>query len=140
VQFTSGYYDVSTGLYKFGIRYYDAATGRWTQRDPVGGSLTETVKGNPYVYAGDDPVNETDLSGENGLLCGITIGLLVVGVLVGAWLAISAIVAAPVDWAFFVEGGIALSATGQGIVGGIVTGLTSLGGGITALISGACSG
>jgi RHS repeat-associated protein len=100
-RYASGYYDVSTGLYKFGIRYYDATTGRWTQRDPVGGSLLETVKVNPYVYAGDNPVNETDLSGGNGLLCGITISLLVVGVLVGAWLAISAIVAAPVDWAFF---------------------------------------
>ena len=51
-RYASGYCDVSTGLYKFGIRYYDAATGRWTQRDPVGGSLLETVKANPYVYAG----------------------------------------------------------------------------------------
>ena len=63
-RYASGYYDVSTGLYKFGIRYYDAATGRWTQRDPVGGSLTETVKVNPYVYAGDDPVNMVDLGGN----------------------------------------------------------------------------
>jgi RHS repeat-associated protein len=52
VRFTSGYYDVSTGLYKFGIRYYDAVTGRWTQRDPVGDSLQETTKANPYVYVG----------------------------------------------------------------------------------------
>ena len=50
-------------MYKFGIRYYDAATGRWTQRDPVGGSLAETVKVNPYVYANDDPVNMVDPSG-----------------------------------------------------------------------------
>jgi RHS repeat-associated protein len=63
LRFTSGYDDVSTGLYKFGIRYYDAATGRWTQRDPVGGSLLETVKTNPYVYA-DDPVNQVDPSGK----------------------------------------------------------------------------
>jgi RHS repeat-associated protein len=63
-RYASGYYDVSTGLYKFGIRYYDAATGRWTQRDPVGGSLMETVKVNPYVYANDDPVNMVDLGGN----------------------------------------------------------------------------
>jgi RHS repeat-associated protein len=63
-RYASGYYDVSTGLYKFGIRYYDATMGRWTQRDPVGGSLTETVKVNPYVYAGDDPVNMVDLGGN----------------------------------------------------------------------------
>ncbi len=59
-RYASGYYDVSTGLYKFGIRYYDATTGRWTQRDPVGGSLAETTKANPYVYANDDPVNMVD--------------------------------------------------------------------------------
>jgi RHS repeat-associated protein len=63
-RYPSGYYDVSTGLYKFGIRYYDATTGRWTQRDPVGGSLAETTKVNPYVYAGDDPVMQTDPSGR----------------------------------------------------------------------------
>ncbi len=70
-RYASGYYDVSTGLYKFGIRYYDAAIGRWTQRDPVGGSLQETVKANPYVYADDDPVNLVDPTGAfcipNGL-------------------------------------------------------------------------
>ena len=66
-RYASGYYDVSTGLYKFGIRYYDAATGRWTQRDPVGGSLLETVKANPYVYANDDPVNMTDPNGKDAI-------------------------------------------------------------------------
>ena len=65
MRFTSGYDDVSTGLYKFGIRYYDAATGRWTQRDPVGGSLAEMVKVNPYVYAGDNPVNMVDPTGRD---------------------------------------------------------------------------
>jgi RHS repeat-associated protein len=64
-RFASGYYDVSTGLYKFGIRYYDATVGRWPQRDPVGGSLQETVKGNPYLYAGDDPVNMVDPTGRD---------------------------------------------------------------------------
>jgi RHS repeat-associated protein len=62
-RYASGYYDVSTGLYKFGIRYYDAAIGRWTQRDPVGGSLQETNKLNPYLYTNNDPVNMVDPSG-----------------------------------------------------------------------------
>jgi RHS repeat-associated protein len=75
-RYASGYYDVSTGLYKFGIRYYDAATGRWTQRNPVGGSLTETDKANPYVYADDDPINLVDPSGRNSAL---TDALLCVG-------------------------------------------------------------
>src|SRR5450432_1396734 len=81
-RYASGYYDVSTGLYKFGIRYYDAATGRWTQRDPVGGSLTEMNKVNPYVYANDDPVNIVDPSGacseflQLAILAAIVVGIL----------------------------------------------------------------
>ena len=63
--YAGGYYDSGTGLYKFGIRYYDPTTGRWTQRDPVGGSLQETTKANPYVYAANDPVNEVDPSGRD---------------------------------------------------------------------------
>ena len=58
--YAGGYYDSGTGLYKFGIRYYDPTTGRWTQRDPIRGSLQETTKANPYVYAGNDPVNMVD--------------------------------------------------------------------------------
>ena len=76
----SGYYDVSTGLYKFGIRYYDPAIGRWTQRDPVGGSLQETTKANPYVYAGDDPVNMTDPTGKDALARCLT-GIVIAGII-----------------------------------------------------------
>jgi RHS repeat-associated protein len=63
-RYAGGYYDANTGLYKFGIRYYDPSTGRWTQRDPVGGSLQELTKANPYVYAGNDPVNMVDTGGN----------------------------------------------------------------------------
>ncbi|GER88519.1 hypothetical protein KDW_26810 [Dictyobacter vulcani] len=42
--YASGYYDTTTGLLKFGIRYYDVNFGRWTQRMPVGGTLQETLK------------------------------------------------------------------------------------------------
>ena len=63
--YAGGYYDSGTGLYKFGIRYYDPSTGRWTQRDPVGGSLQEMTKANPYVYADNDPVNMVDPTGRD---------------------------------------------------------------------------
>ncbi len=66
-KFAGGFLDSSTGLYKYGIRYYDPTIGRWTQRTPVGGSLAETTKPNPYVYADDDPVNEVDPSGKAGI-------------------------------------------------------------------------
>jgi RHS repeat-associated protein len=91
-RYASGYYDVSTGLYKFGIRYYDAATGRWTQRDPVGGSLTETNKVNPYVYAGDDPVNEVDPSEACDAWA---IAFVIVGI-IGIFAAGFALLAAPI--------------------------------------------
>jgi RHS repeat-associated protein len=63
-KFAGGFLDSSTGLYKYGIRYYNPTIGRWTRRTPVGGSLQETMKANPYVYAGDDPVNAVDPSGK----------------------------------------------------------------------------
>ena len=50
-------------MYKYGIRYFAPSLGRWTQRTPVGGSLAETTKANPYVYADDNPVNLVDPSG-----------------------------------------------------------------------------
>jgi len=55
-KFAGGYLD-GTGLYKFGVRYYNPELGRWTQQDPVGGSLGDLGSVNRYVYAGDDPVN-----------------------------------------------------------------------------------
>jgi len=63
-RYAGGYFDANMSLYKFGIRYYDPTTGRWTQRDPVGGSLAETTKANPYVYANNNTVNEIDPTGR----------------------------------------------------------------------------
>ena len=62
--YAGGYYDSQTGLYKFGIRYYDSRTARWTQRTPIAGGPQETTKANPYEYAGDNPVNEVDPNGR----------------------------------------------------------------------------
>ena len=62
-RFAGGYFDSSTGLYKFGTRYYNPGFGRWSQQDPVRGQLNDPTSLNRYVYAGDDPVNFTDPSG-----------------------------------------------------------------------------
>ncbi len=35
-----GYFDSATGFTKFGVRYYDASVGRWTQQDPKRDNLT----------------------------------------------------------------------------------------------------
>jgi RHS repeat-associated protein len=64
-KYASGFYDSTTGLTKFGIRYYNPDSGRWTQRAPIGGSLQETLKANPYVYADNDPVDAADPSGAD---------------------------------------------------------------------------
>jgi RHS repeat-associated protein len=47
--------NVPNNLYHYGARYYDPTTGRWTQPDPLGGG---------YPFAGDDPINATDPSGQ----------------------------------------------------------------------------
>jgi RHS repeat-associated protein len=58
--FAGGLYDDQTSLTRFGARDYDAETGRWTTKDPMGiggGSL------NLYEYASNDPLNRVDRSG-----------------------------------------------------------------------------
>ena len=58
--YAGGIYDSATGLVRFGARDYDAETGRWTSKDPVGLSGGSS---NLYAYAFEDPINEVDPSG-----------------------------------------------------------------------------
>ena len=58
---------MSEGLTKFGARYYDPNTGRWTQIDPVGGSIANPATMNGYIYGGDSPTNNVDPSGKDFL-------------------------------------------------------------------------
>jgi len=49
-------YHAKSGLYYFGFRWYDPATGRWMTRDPL-----NVLDGfNLYQYAGGDPVSTVD--------------------------------------------------------------------------------
>jgi RHS repeat-associated protein len=84
----------SNGLYKFGARYYDPATGTFTQPDPSGQESA------PYAYAANDPINNADPTGLNtaaqiinlalvaisAFLCSVlpVIGCVAVGALFGA--------------------------------------------------------
>ncbi len=77
--FGGGLYDEQTGLVRFGRRDYDAITGRWTAKDPLGfgGGVA-----NLYAYVSNDPVNLVDPSGEilpllPVILAGAGIGALV---------------------------------------------------------------
>jgi RHS repeat-associated protein len=60
--FAGGHLISSVGLTKFGVRWYDANTGRWTSKDPIrfdGGDM------NLYGYSINDPVNFIDYDGRN---------------------------------------------------------------------------
>ncbi len=54
--FTGRRYDNETGLYYYRARYYDYATGRFLQTDPVG----YTAGLNLYSYVRNNPVNMVD--------------------------------------------------------------------------------
>jgi RHS repeat-associated protein len=63
--FTGQYTDAESGLTYMRARYYDPATGQFLSKDPI------TAKtGEPYGYAGNDPLNRRDPSG----LCNDPIG------------------------------------------------------------------
>jgi RHS repeat-associated protein len=62
LQFAARQYDSTTKLLYFRARYYDPQVGRFISEDPLGlgGGI------NPYVYAGNDPVNGSDPLGLDG--------------------------------------------------------------------------
>jgi len=59
--------DYTTGLYNFRARWYDAETGRWLSKDPIGinGGL------NQYVFCGNNPVMFLDPEGWSLLEVGM---------------------------------------------------------------------
>jgi RHS repeat-associated protein len=59
--FAGGVWDVTTGAVRFGARDYDPMERRWVSKDPI---LFDGGQENIYVYAGDDPVNKTDPTGQ----------------------------------------------------------------------------
>ena len=74
-----GVEDEGDGIYFMRNRYYDAVTGRFLQRDPLG-----IVDGlNLYSYAGSNPVTMIDPSGA--ILPAVALGLTVYGVLDGIY-------------------------------------------------------
>jgi len=72
--YASGIYESTSGLIKFGARYYEPATGRFTQPDPSG------QEPNIYNYAGCNPINNIDPTGLSFCTAAVTAGLLTIGV------------------------------------------------------------
>ena len=58
-------FDEESGLYHFRARAYDPATGRFLQRDPQLGHLSDPRTQHPYAYAHSNPVNLRDPSGTS---------------------------------------------------------------------------
>ena len=59
-RYATKYFDVETGLYDFGLRYYDPVSGQWLSREPLG----EDESLNLYAYCHNDPVNRIDIQGQ----------------------------------------------------------------------------
>ena len=62
-RYASGWTD-SSGLIKFGVRYYNPETARWTQRDPHSFGIGDPGQANRYNYVGNNPTNGSDPSGR----------------------------------------------------------------------------
>ncbi len=58
--YAGGLYDSDTGLTRFGARDYDAESGRWTAKDPMGFAAGDS---NLYGYVGNSPQNWVDATG-----------------------------------------------------------------------------
>jgi len=88
--FAGGLYDLDTKLVRFGLRDYDAFTGRWTAKDPIRFRAGDV---NLFGYLMNDPVNFIDPYGlwsANSTRATIKAGLAGLGVAAG----VAAIVAA----------------------------------------------
>lgn len=60
--FAGGHYDQDTKLVRFGVRDYDAVSGRWTAKDPIRFGAGDT---NLYAYVSNDPINFIDVYGTD---------------------------------------------------------------------------
>lgn len=68
--FTGHYYHEPSGLHLTLFRAYDAQSGRWLSRDPLG----EEAGMNLYAYVGGDPVNGVDPLGLYTFQIGVDLG------------------------------------------------------------------
>ncbi|TFV55921.1 RHS repeat-associated core domain-containing protein [Geodermatophilus sp. DF01-2] len=110
-RFVGGLDDRTTGWIKYGQRYYDPATGRFTQQDPLE-TLADPTRANRYEYTASNPTNYVDPTGRDfvGWSCASTvIGTLVTEV--GAGYAILTGTLGPVG------AGFALAGIGLGLLG-----------------------
>jgi RHS repeat-associated protein len=94
--FKNGVQERTTGWIRYGARWYDPSTGRFTQQDTLDAPL-DPHNANRYAYAADDPIN---LSDPTGLVCAYDVaaagaGIVAAGLGIGATVATGTIAGAP---------------------------------------------
>ncbi len=67
-QLAQAYWDAPAGLTYLRARWLDVSTGRLLSLDPLDGMLAQPTSQHKYVYAANDPVHNTDPSGETNLV------------------------------------------------------------------------
>ena len=65
-------YDAASGTYYLRARYYDQSSGRFISQDPFDGNSDDPISLHRYLYANDDPADNSDPSGQETLV-GMTI-------------------------------------------------------------------
>ncbi|MFI7074891.1 RHS repeat-associated core domain-containing protein [Micromonospora sediminicola] len=122
IRYTGGIYDQSTGLTKFGQRWYNPQQGRFTQQDNLS-FIGNPEKGNRYAYAGCNPTTYIDPTGmDTDTNIGLGIAAVVTTVLCEATVVLGAAALTASS------GGAALpiAAGGVGYAGPICTGVGAL--------------
>ena len=116
--FAGGIQDRATGWVHFGARWYNPATGRWTQQDTLDNPL-DPSNANRYAYSANDPINNVD---PTGFVCAQTVlaaslGAASITLGVGAAVATGTIAGAP---AGAVLGAAALAVGAGAAISGII--------------------
>ena len=70
----NGVRDRTTDWVHYGARYYNPRTGTFTQQDTLDAPL-DPLNANRYAYAGGDPINYVDPTGESAACAGAIAGL-----------------------------------------------------------------
>ena len=63
-------------------RWYNPTTGTWTQQDTLDHPL-DPANANRYAYAGDDPINGSDPSGNLSKAAQCSIAVAAIGLIIG---------------------------------------------------------
>ncbi|MFQ4150211.1 RHS repeat-associated core domain-containing protein [Arthrobacter sp. LAPM80] len=118
--FKQGTQDRTTGWVKYGARYYNPTTGRFTQQDTLDTPLNP-ANANRYTYANNNPLNLSDPTGlisQCSLLTDASLGLGAVSLAtgVGAIFATGTILGAPAG-AFLT--GVSIASGALGLVYGV---------------------